>query len=91
MESKAILFETLHQFLSLSKNVNSSYCKITCDVPLVSILGSTLFLIYINELFRGSTKLTSIMLIDDTNLYISVFNIDNLFKTIKEEINKVLI
>ena len=73
------------QFVSLDKYEYSIYCRITCDVQ----QGSLLFLIYINDLFRSSSKLTPVMFADETNLFISNSNIENLFETMIEELRKV--
>ena len=77
------------QFVSLGKYENSICRKFICGAPQGSLLGLLLFLIYINELFWGSSKLTLIMFTDDTNLFISDSNIENLFETMNEELRKV--
>ena len=72
-------------FVSLGKNENSIYRRITCGVPQSSpfLDHVCFFLIHINDLFRNSSKLTPIMFANDANLFISDSNIENLFETRK--------
>ena len=57
--------------------------------PCLANYTLVLFLIEKNDLFRRSIKLTPIMFADDTNLFISDSNIENLFEIMNEELRKV--
>ena len=65
---------------------STSYKSIICGVPQGSVLEPLLFLIYINDLHEASNILDSIKFADDTNLFYSHQNINNLFSTIYSEL-----
>ena len=70
--------------------IKSDRKNITCGVPQGSILGPLLFLIYINDLSDVSNKLFSLLFADDSNMFIRGKNINDLMKTMNDELNNVI-
>ena len=68
-------FKDRSQFVSVNDTVSSKR-HISCGIPQGSILGPTLFLLYINDLCNISSKLHFILFADDTNLFISGPNVN---------------
>ena len=71
-------------------NVESSLKTITCGVPQGSTLGPLLFSLYVNDLPRSSKKLTFRIFADDTNMFCSTRDPEQLQSIINEELGKVL-
>ena len=72
-------------------NVESSLKTITCGVPQGSTLGPLLFLLYINDLPRSSKKLTFRIFADDTNMFYSTRDPEQLQSIINEELGSLKI
>ena len=62
---------------------------IRCDVPQGSVLGSLLFIIYINDIVNTSSVLNYVLFADDNNLFASHKNLDTLIIILNKELDKV--
>ena len=76
------------QYVSINGS-NSSYLSVTCGVPQGSVLGPLLFLIYINDLPRASSKLAFYLFADDTNIYYEAGSLAELQSVVNKELKKV--
>jgi len=70
--------------------INSDYENVKCGVPQGSILGPLLFLLYINDIANISSKLLPILFADDTNVFMSGKNIDEMIVIMNEELSKLV-
>lgn len=76
------------QYVCVNNSCSSSK-DITCGIPQGSILGPLLFLLYINDLSNVSEKMNFVLFADDSNLFISGENINNVISTMNIELKKV--
>ena len=70
-------------------DICSTFLQIKCGFPQGSILGPLLFIIYINDTVKSSYLFKFIMFADDTNLFASYSNHDELLTIFHQEISKI--
>jgi hypothetical protein len=73
------------QFVSIN-NVESEKQTIVCGVPQGSVLGPSLFILYVNDMCHASSVLKSILFADDTNLFYTGRNITEMCNIVTEEL-----
>ena len=72
--------------LVMCNNVLSESCYIITGVPQGSILGPLLFLLYINDICNSSKLLHSVLYADETNMFYSCENINELCAVVNREL-----
>ena len=73
------------QYVSI-KNCSSSMPNITLGVPQGSVLGTVLFLLYINDMYRSSNQMRFVHFAADTTAFASDSDINNVHATVNREL-----
>ena len=68
---------------------DSIFLHVKCGVPQGSILGTLLFIIYINHIVYSFKLATFIMFADDTNIFFKHKNRNTLYDTISSELTPI--
>ena len=66
---------------------NSDCLDVKCGVPQGSILGPALFILYVNDMCNVSKSLKSILFADDTNLFYSGKDINEVCELVSRELD----
>ena len=70
------------------QDTNSEIETVSCGVPLRSILGPLLFILYVNDLPKVSNKFISILFADDTTILFEGNNIHSIVTSLNYELDK---
>ena len=73
------------QYFSI-KNCSSSILNITLGVPQGSVLGPGIFLLYINDMYRSSNQMHFVHFADDTTVFASDNDINNVHATVNRKL-----
>ena len=84
---KSYLSDT-KQFVNFN-NSDSVELTVLCGIPQGSILGPTLFILYINDLHKVSNILNFILYVDDTNIFLSGNDLPELCSDMCNELKKL--
>lgn len=76
------------QYVKMGQHTSESL-GIVCGVPQGSVLGPKLFNVYINDIFYVSQQLKLILFADDTNIFYSSNNYNELLGTVNKELDKI--
>ena len=77
------------QYVSFG-SVDSSAQIIKCGVPQGSILGPLLFLLYVNDISLVSNVILPILFADDTNVFLTGKNVEDLIMSMNKELDKIV-
>ena len=72
---------------TFANNIHSNVLPLTCGVPQGSVLGPTLFLIYVNDIKNALSRANHLLYADDTALYISNNNLDTIEVDMQLDLN----
>ena len=78
--------ENRRQYVCINDS-NSECLDVKCGVPQGSILGSALFILYVNDMCIVSKSLKSILFADETNLFYAGKDLDEVCTIISRELN----
>ena len=77
------------QFVTYN-GVKSNLNNVKCGVPQGSILGPLLFLLYINDLSFACKRTFPVLFADDSNLFLSVKDTDQVQQMINDELKDIV-